>query len=312
MSRVKGAALAGGLALPLVVVALAAILVVTPTSSSEQLAPGTVPAAYASLIQSWGHSCPSLTPARLAAQLYAESGFNPKATSPVGAQGIAQFMPGTWAGHGIDANGDGTADVWDPADAIPSAALYDCSLAADVRSIGGDTAATMLAAYNAGPYAVLQARGVPPYAETQGYVARITQLEQTFAATTAAPPPSRAGAAAVAFAYNVLGTPYEWGGTGADGRFDCSGLTSAAYAAAGVHLPRTAAEQWYAGKHVSLSALQPGDLVFYAFNLADPSTIHHVGIYVGNGYMIDAPHTGADIRFDSIWEPDLIGASRLA
>ena len=119
-----------------------------------------------------------------------------------------------------------------------------------------------------------------------------------------------AAANAIAFAYARLGTPYEWGGTGVDGRFDCSGLTQAAYASAGVTLPRTSREQWYAGAHLSRDQLQPGDLVFYATNLNDPRTIHHVGIYVARGYMVDAPHTGAVIRFDPVDQPDYIGAVR--
>jgi cell wall-associated NlpC family hydrolase len=56
--------------------------------------------------------------------------------------------------------------------------------------------------------------------------------------------------------------------------------------------------------------LQPGDLVFFAYNLTDPSSIHHVGIYVGDDTMIDSPHTGAFIRFDSINESDYFGATR--
>lgn len=112
------------------------------------------------------------------------------------------------------------------------------------------------------------------------------------------------------FAYQVLGTPYRWGSDGRDGRFDCSGMTQAAYAAAGVTIPRVSRQQWYAGQHVTREQLQPGDLVFYAHDTTDPATIHHVGIYVANGHMIDAPHTGAVIRFDRIDRPDYIGAVR--
>ena len=65
-------------------------------------------------------------------------------------------------------------------------------------------------------------------------------------------------------------------------------------------VPRVAADQWYAGPHVPRDQLHPGDLVFFAYNTNDPSTIHHVGIYVGGGAMIDSPHTGATIRFDEI------------
>lgn len=280
-------------------------------SGTESLAPATVPPAYVADVENYGRLCSLLSPALLAAQLYVESGFHPDEVSPKGAQGIGQFMPTTWAVWGIDANGDGRADPFEPTDAIASAASYDCALARETQPVPGDATANMLAAYNAGVYAVLQFQGVPPYAETQGYVQHILAIEASFADTSSSPVPTSTRArAAITFAYDVLGTPYEWGGTGVDGRFDCSGLTQTAYAAAGLSLPRTAAEQWYAGPHVSRSQLRPGDLVFYANNLSDPATIHHVGIYTGNGYMIDAPYTGAVIRFDSIDQADYIGAVR--
>ena len=115
---------------------------------------------------------------------------------------------------------------------------------------------------------------------------------------------------AIAYAYNRLGTPYEWGGDGTDGLFDCSGLVQAAYTSVGITMPRTASEQWYTGPHVPVDQLQPGDLVFYATDLSNPGSIHHVGIYVGGGVMIDAPHTGAVIRFDPIGAADYLGATR--
>lgn len=91
---------------------------------------------------------------------------------------------------------------------------------------------------------------------------------------------------AVAYAYSKLGCPYIFGGTGPCG-FDCSGLTSAAWAAAGVSIPRTSEEQWAGLPHVS--SLQPGDIM--VFNGAG-----HVGIYVGNNQLIDAPHTGLSVE----------------
>ncbi|MBV9024902.1 MAG: bifunctional lytic transglycosylase/C40 family peptidase [Streptomycetaceae bacterium] len=282
--------------------------------SALGLAPGAVPAAYQSLVQRWGTMCSAISPPLLAAQLYQESGWNPYAQSPAGAQGIAQFIPGTWATHGLDGNGDGKADVWDPADAIPSAAAYDCELAKDVSSVPGDHTANMLAAYNAGVYAVVQAHGIPPYSETQNYVKSITTLAQSFSAPTGRLAPSEQAAGAIYYAQSKLGTPYLWGGTGTaaeNGRFDCSGLTQAAYTSVGIQLPRVANDQWDAGPHPSRNELLPGDLVFFAKDLRDPRTIHHVGIYIGGGYMIDAPHTGATIRFDPIDEPDYIGATRV-
>ncbi|MDT0343407.1 C40 family peptidase [Streptomyces litchfieldiae] len=280
-----------------------------------QLARDTVPPEYEDLVQRWGNLCDTLSPSLLAAQLNQESGFLTDRTSPANAQGIAQFIPSTWATHGIDANGDGEANVWDPQDAIPSAASYDCALAGYVEDVPGDPVDNMLAAYNAGPYAVIQYNGVPPYEETQNYVRIIREAEASFAAPVGEEPlpPLEQAAGAVHFAQEQLGTPYLWGGDGTpeeDGRFDCSGLTKAAYESVGIELPRVANDQWNAGPHPDRDELLPGDLVFFAYDLEDPRSIHHVGLYVGGGYMIDAPYTGAVIRFDPIDSPDYFGATR--
>jgi peptidoglycan DL-endopeptidase CwlO len=93
---------------------------------------------------------------------------------------------------------------------------------------------------------------------------------------------------AVAFAYAQLGKPYVWGATGPDS-FDCSGLVQAAWAAAGVSIPRTTYDMGSALPHIPLSDLQPGDLIEY-------NGESHVAIYVGGGYIIDAPHTGAVVE----------------
>jgi cell wall-associated NlpC family hydrolase len=278
------------------------------------LAKGTVPAIYQPIVLKWGNLCPALNPALLAAQLYQESGWNALAQSPAQAQGIAQFIPGTWATHGVDGNGDGKADVWDPEDAIPSAASYDCELASYVKNVPGNNTDNMLASYNAGAYAVITAGGIPPYPETQNYVKTIRTLEKSFAAPVGSVAPSQLAAAAIYYAQQQLGKPYLWGGEGTaaqGGRFDCSGLTQASYHSVGIALPRVANDQWNAGPHPSRAELLPGDLVFFAYDLNDPRSIHHVGIYVGGGYMIDAPHTGAVIRFDTIDSPDYIGATRV-
>ncbi|MEU9102502.1 bifunctional lytic transglycosylase/C40 family peptidase [Streptomyces sp. NPDC048361] len=278
------------------------------------LAKGAVPSLYQPLVQKWGAYCPSLNPAMLAAQLYSESGWKPTAVSPVNAQGIAQFMPATWATHGIDGNGDGKRDIWDPADAIPSAASYDCELAKYVKDVPGDASDNMLAAYNAGAYAVIKYGGIPPYSETQGYVKTIRSLEKSFAAPVGRVQPSQQAAGAIYYAQQKLGTPYLWGGEGTaeqGGRFDCSGLTQAAYQSVGITLPRVANDQYNAGPHPARGELLPGDLVFFSTDLGNSRAIHHVGLYVGGGYMINAPYTGAVIRFDKIDAPDYFGATRV-
>ncbi|MFE8947710.1 NlpC/P60 family protein [Streptomyces sp. NPDC007856] len=283
-------------------------------SGSVGLAKGAVPAAYKTLVQKWGNLCTALNPALLAAQLYQESGFNPNAVSPAKAEGIAQFIPGTWATHGVDGNGDGVRNVWDPNDAIPSAAAYDCELAKYVKDVPGNVSENMLAAYNAGAYAVIKYGGVPPYQETQNYVKTITTLSKSFAAPVTRVDPTQQAAGAIAFAQGKLGTPYLWGGEGSaeqGGRFDCSGLTQAAYAKVGIALPRVANDQYNAGPHPSRDQLLPGDLVFFSTDPSDSRAIHHVGIYVGGGYMIDAPRTGAVIRFDPIDTRDYFGATRV-
>lgn len=93
---------------------------------------------------------------------------------------------------------------------------------------------------------------------------------------------------AVAFAYAQLGKPYSWGATGPDS-FDCSGLVYAAWQSAGVSIPRTTYSQWASLPHIPMSDLQPGDLILY-------NGESHVAMYVGGGYIIDAPHTGADVE----------------
>ncbi|MFH8338836.1 NlpC/P60 family protein [Streptomyces sp. AM6-12] len=118
-----------------------------------------------------------------------------------------------------------------------------------------------------------------------------------------AAPDSRA-AAAVAYAFAKLGSPYVWGATGPHA-FDCSGLVQAAYRSAGVSLPRTTYAQIDAGRRVSRSELRPGDLVFFY------SGISHVGLYIGNGRMIHAPNPSAPVRVAPIDEMPFAGATRV-
>lgn len=214
-----------------------------------------------------------------------------------GAGGPMQFLASTWSRYGLDADGDGKADRWDPVDAVFSAANY-------LRAAGApDDIPAALYAYN----------------HSQAYVAEVlawADLYQHQAATsdTSTGPAaietgssSGAAQAAVAFALAQLGTPYRWGGEG-QGGFDCSGLVQAAYQAAGIALPRVAQAQYDAGPPVPAGApLEPGDLVFYG---TGPTDVSHVGIVVGPGEMVDAPHSGALVRIEGDRWPDYLGATR--
>ena len=111
-------------------------------------------------------------------------------------------------------------------------------------------------------------------------------------------------------AESQLGKPYEWGASGPDS-YDCSGLVMWAYAQVGVHVDHWTGDQWNEGAHISVADIRPGDLLFFATDTNDPNTIHHVGMYVGNAQMIEAPYTGADVRYSDAFRPDLIGVVRL-
>jgi hypothetical protein len=104
------------------------------------------------------------------------------------------------------------------------------------------------------------------------------------------------GQDAVSLASTYLGVPYRWGGTDPETGLDCSGLTQLVYQQLGVDLPRTSGEQATSGTKVdSLADAKPGDLVFFG----DP--VHHVGIYVGDGKMLNAPHRGEVVRIEKVW-----------
>ncbi|OPF84707.1 hypothetical protein VT50_0201450 [Streptomyces antioxidans] len=123
-------------------------------------------------------------------------------------------------------------------------------------------------------------------------------------ATGSVPATGRA-ARAVSYAYAALGKPYVWGATGPHG-YDCSGLTQAAWRAAGVALPRTTYTQINAGRRVTRDQLAPGDLVFFY------SGISHVGLYIGGGRMIHAPRPGAPVRMAAVGDMPFAGAARPA
>jgi cell wall-associated NlpC family hydrolase len=260
-------------------------------------------------------------PALVKAVAKAESGFDPKAISGAGAQGLMQLMPGT-------ARGLGVTDPLDPMQSLRGGAKY---LRQMLDRFGGDYEKA-IAAYNAGPGAVAKYHGVPPYAETQAYVPRVMGYFQDFggATGTAARPTtpiaaeavdpgrmvslaggSSVGSDVVRKGLTYLGTPYVWGGESPKG-FDCSGLCQYLYKQEGVSIPRVSQDQFRAGRAVPSAQMQPGDLVFFQKN----GDVHHVGIYLGGGKFLHAPHTGDVVKISSLSEPyyraQFAGARRYA
>ena len=273
----------------------------TPSATAQQ----DIPPQLLPVYQTAADSCPGLPWSVLAAIGKVETDHARSAAPGVrsganfaGAAGPMQIGIGgkagnTWAAYAVDADGGG-ADVYDPVDAIFTAANYLCQNGA---SRGADVAGAVFA-----------------YNHASWYVTKVLAVASTYAASVGLPPGAPAeevAAAAVRYAYDKLGSPYAWGATGEQGFYDCSGLMQKAYEAGGLKLPRTSRDQWWFGARVwNVSDLQPGDLVFYAYNTADPATIHHVGIYIGAGNMIDAPYTGANVRITPFLRGDFIGAVR--
>jgi peptidoglycan DL-endopeptidase RipA len=180
---------AGAVTLFLIVLALAGLAVATTLRGvavgiAGLRAGAPVPAELVPIIETAAATCPQVTAPLLAAQLRQESGFRADAVSSAGAQGIAQFLPGTWSTWGRDEDGDGVADPFDPADAIPADARLLCALVARVPGSGllGAPVALALAGYNAGWGAVLHYGGIPPYPQTQRYVQAILSGMTEFAA----------------------------------------------------------------------------------------------------------------------------------
>jgi hypothetical protein len=273
----------------------------TPSRNAQQDIPPQLMPVY----QTAADSCPGLPWPVLAAIGKVETDHG-RSTAPgvtsganfAGAAGPMQIGIGgkagnTFAGYAVDADGGG-ASVYNPVDAIFTAANYLCQNGA---AKGADVAGAIFA-----------------YNHADWYVTKVLAIASTYAASQGLPPGAPAeevAAAAVQFAYSQLGRPYRWGATGELGFYDCSGLMLKAYLAGGLELPRTSRQQWTAGARVwEVAQLQPGDLVFYAYNTADPATIHHVGIYIGAGNMIDAPYTGANVRITPFMRGDFIGAVR--
>ncbi|MFF4456751.1 NlpC/P60 family protein [Streptomyces goshikiensis] len=307
-----------------------------------------VPAEFRPWILKADAACPEaeMTPALLASQLWAESKFKTsrkEATSGAGAQGPAQFIPGTWATWGVDADGNGEASPWDIGDAVMAQGRMMCSLLKQAKAsgYGGDPRALALAGYNAGWGAVEQYRGVPPKSfargETYGYVVEIlADLPRFQGPGLLEVSGSGTGPDALRKASTRAGTPYSWGGGGPEGPstgfcdgvngyldgkcsasitvgFDCSSLVQYAYWPK-TKLPRVAAEQYGAtsDRAVPRDALKPGDLLFWSHG--GQGSIYHVAMYAGDGNVLHAPRTGRVIELQpldrAMPQGDYFGATR--
>ncbi|MFF0746634.1 NlpC/P60 family protein [Streptomyces sp. NPDC004111] len=240
------------------------------------------------------------------------------------AVGPFQFMPATWNGSGRDGNGDGQRNPHNADDAALGAAVYLCGNGRNLTDRSQLRKA--LFQYN---------RSTEYGNEVLQWIDTYTEAARTSSGT------SGTGVSATGRAKKVIdaalkmrGTPYSWGGgtakgpsrgsccspsgksgTGING-FDCSGLTTYAFAQVGISLPRTAAAQAGKGKRIPASAgqqaLRPGDLVFYGYVATQNSSIHHVGIYLGGGRMINAARPGTVVRIDALSSmPDYAGGARL-
>ena len=230
--------------------------------------------------------------------------------------GIGGASTNTWGGAPVhpasehvdgvatDANGDGIASVYEPADAIAGAAKYllehgvltNVSAAIFAYNHLDSYVQSVLGwanLYSKGGFQVTSAVGgnAPPCVPTVGLTS------------------SSYASAAIAYARQQISKPYLWGGTGPDS-FDCSGLTMMAYRAAGVDIPRTADQQWLWGPRVSPSQVEPGDLVFFAGADGTATAPGHVGIVIGHGLMIDAPSTGLLVRIEPYTNSGAIGFTR--
>jgi len=212
------------------------------------------------------------------------------ATSSAGAIGYGQFLPSSWAAFG---NG---GDPYDYRDAIPAIARYLCAHGAphDLR------------------------RAVWAYNHLDSYVDMVLAIAVRYglgAPEPQVPEGSAALTAVVLLARTQIGRPYVWGGASPATSFDCSGLVQWAFGQLGARLPRTAQQQYDATRRVARNDLRPGDLVFFERTYPSHERITHVGIYVGNGRMINAPTTGDVIRemdvFSGYWGPRFAGGGRV-
>ncbi|MEN8652381.1 bifunctional lytic transglycosylase/C40 family peptidase [Streptomyces sp. 21So2-11] len=292
---------AGGIGCAVLALPLLAALVIAALLSSllpgggASAAPSThaladIPAPMLALYRRAAPECPGLSWTVLAAigKVETDHGRHPTMVSSAGAVGPMQFMPTTFPlyAYPVPPGGKNPPTPWDPVDAVFAAARLLCA--------------------NGAKNGKNLRRAIWHYNHDDVYVNHVLKIADEYEA--AAAPPTAAAGKAVAFARAQLGIPYLWGGDGpAEGGFDCSGLTKAAYAAAGIALPRVAQAQYQATPKVPAGQpLLPGDLVFYGA----PGRIHHVGLYIGNNQMINAPNRRSVVRIEDYRWKDYLAATR--
>lgn len=335
MRITKAAGILGAFA---IIVPLSLVMCSPQDESTDSVGPASdsVPAEYRDIVNRAGNICDDITGPMIAAQIEAESNWNPDAVSYAGASGISQFMPATWAGSGMDGDGDGKADITNPQDAIWSQGNYMCALrddvmaAIDAGTLSGDVADLTLAAYNAGLGSVQIHGGIPPFPETQSYVQKINAAIPQYSGPGGnAPGEGASGVVQAGKAY--LGRPYR--GEGPGGLDCCVFVQSATRDALDIELPLSAPAQppatakceWamqnnvdsYGGTQISLDEIEPGDLLFHQSSSISASvdSVTHVSIYVGDGQVMDSlPGYGVGIRDMSFYDssdPILSTAVRL-
>jgi len=225
-----------------------------------------------------------LDPRLVLAVMSTESAFNPNARSDRNAFGLMQIIPETAERFGV-------TDIMDPVQNIRGGMAYLRWLLNYYR---GDVS-LVLAAYNAGPGAVEEYGGIPPFTDTQNYVQQITQkvAQAKSGGGGGSGGDGSRGSKILAMARSKLGKPYVWGAASDDVGYDCSGLVQVAYAAAGIELAHSSATQCTAGSRVSQDQAQPGDLVCWD---------GHVAIYAGNSTVVEAATEGIPVRETTVYQ----------
>lgn len=282
-----------------------------PTLGASGAAAADVPAPMLALYQRAATTCSGLDWAVLAAVGKVETDHGrsrlpgvTRGENAAGAAGPMQFLAATFAeviaAHPPPPGGASPPSRYNPHDAVHAAAAFLCDSGARATTArpGGDIHRALFR-YN------------PSTAYVQDVLAQADRYRATPPAATGPSGAGGRGAVAVSYTRGQLGLPYLWGGdgptAGEDG-FDCSGLTTAAWSAAGVTIPRTAHTQYQALTPVPLAQVQAGDLFFFG----TPDRIHHVGIATGQGTaMIHAPRRGTTVRIaDAATFRDLLAVGR--